>query len=239
MAYRPLTIIFNNCVNMSVFPALCKQADVSPIYKKADPLLKTNYRPVSVLTTISKVFERLLENQLLTFQSAVLNPATSAFRSGHICQSVLLSLTENIRTSLDAGLHAGMILMDLSKAFDSIPHPLLLSKLSAYGASVHAIRMLASYLRHRKQRVKLSGGVSDWVSITKGVPQGSVLGPMLFNLFANDLFGVFQSASLYNYADDNTLLAIADSITEVKEVLKSESLKAIEWFSDNFGLVII
>ena len=114
----------------------------------------------------------------------ILNPGVSAFRSGYSCQSILLKLTEDIRSSLDQGYTCGLVLMDLSKAFDCIPHHLLISKLHAYGMSTPSLTLIASYLLERKQRVKLRGCVSDWTTITKGVPQGSVLGPMLFNLFS-------------------------------------------------------
>ena len=105
--------------------------------------------------------------------------------------------------------------MDLSKAFDSIPHPLFISKLHAYGMTFSALNLITSYLTERKQRVKLRGCTSDWVPITKGVPQGSVLGPMFFNLFLNDIFFAPNEAVMYNYADDDTLKATANDVNEV------------------------
>ena len=141
-----LTSIFNQIVTTSIFPDQCKLADVRPIYKKADPLAKKNYRPVSILTTISKLFERLLEKQLLGFHNKIIHPKVSAFRPGHSCQLVLISLTEDIRSALDSGLKGGLVMMDLSKAFDCIPHHLFISKLAAYGMSRHSLILLASYL---------------------------------------------------------------------------------------------
>ena len=195
--------------------------------------MKKNYRPVSILTAISKLFERLLEGQLQLFQNSILHPSVSAFRPGHSCQSVLLKLTEDIRSELDRGQITGLALMDLSKAFDSIPHPLFISKLHAYGMTCSALNLITSYLIERKQRVKLRGCTSDWAPITKGVPQGSVLGPMFFNLFLNDILFALNEAVIYNYADDNILKATADDVNEVKKILINESVKAITWFEMN------
>ena len=123
--------------------------------------------------------------------------------------------------------------MDLSKAFDSMPHPLFISKLHAYGMNCAALNLITSYLTERKQRVKLRGCTSDWAPITKGVSQGSVLGPMFFNLFLNDIFFALNEAVMYNYADDNTLKATANDVNEVQKILINESVKAITWFETN------
>ena len=230
---QPLTNIFNSCILYNTFPDLCKLAEIRPIYKKSDPLDKKNYRPVSILTSLSKLFEKLLESQLISFQNKILNPGISAFRSGYSCQSVLLKLTEDIRSSLDQGYTCGLVLMDLSKAFDCIPHHLLISKLHAYGMSTPSLTLIASYLLERKQRVKLRGCVSDWTTITKGVPQGSVLGPMLFNLFLNDIYFANSTAELYNYADDNTICASGVNVETVKKLLCIEATRNISWFKNN------
>ena len=219
-----LTSIFNTCIDTGTFPDLCKLADVKPIFKKADPLVKKNYRPVSILTAISKLFEKLLEGQLQLFQNSILHPSVSAFRPVHSCQSVFLKLTEDIRLELDRGQITGLVLMDLSNAFDSIPHPLFISKLHAYGMTCSALNLITSYLTERKQRVNLRGCTSNYAIITTGVPQGSVLGSMFFNLFLNDIFFAVNEAVMYSYADDNTLKANAN---EVKKILINKSVKAI------------
>ena len=124
--------------------------------------MKKNYRPVSMLTTISKLSERLQEGQLQLFQNSILYPSVSAFRPGHSCQSVLLKLTEDIRSELDRGQITGLVLMDLSKASDSIPHPLFISKLHTCGMSCSALNLITTYLTEQKQIVKLRGCTSDW-----------------------------------------------------------------------------
>ena len=133
------------------------------------------------------------------------NPYLGAFRPGKGCQSTLLRLVEDWRRALDNGEYVSAILMDLSRAFDCLPHDLLLGKLRAYGLTENACSLVSSYLSNRKQQVKLGPHCSDWGDIVKGVPQGSILGHLLFNIFINDIFHIVDQSSLYNYADDNTL----------------------------------
>ena len=123
--------------------------------------------------------------------------------------------------------------MDLSKAFDCLPHGLIIDKLAAYGLSDSACSLLQSYLSDRKQMVKLGHCKSTFLKIIKGVPQGSILGPLLFNIFLNDIFYFVKKSNLYNYADDNTLSYSHPDLLETKNVLTSESEYVIEWFGTN------
>ena len=212
-----------------------KLSEISPIFKKNDSLSKENYRSVNILTVISKVFERIISDQLTKYFTEILSNRLSAYRKGYSCQQVILHLTEFWRSALDDNKYVGTISTDLSKAFDRMPHGLLMSKLHAYGLSPCACRLLMSYLCDRKQRVKIFDSVSDWATINRGVPQGSVLGPLLFNIFLNDLFYTDISACIANYADDNHLCDSHTSLEALKLSLSVDTEKTLHWY-DNNGL---
>jgi hypothetical protein len=202
---KHITTLVNNTIKTSVFPTRLKEAQVVPLHKKNDPLDKKNYRPVSILPTISKVYEMVLSDQLTDLFENIFHTFLCAFRKGHGCQTTLLRLLEDWKTALDKNQYVAAILMDLSKAFDCLPHDILLCKLSAYGLSPKSVELLRNYLTGRKQQIKLQGDLSSWADIQKGVPQGSILGPLLFKFFINDIFYFIEYGTLYNYADDNTL----------------------------------
>jgi len=134
---------------------------------------------------------------------------------------------------LDENKFVAAILMDLSKAFDCLPHDLILLKLKAYGMSEHSTDLLKSYLSHRKQCVRMGNLNSQFLHLYKGVPQGSILGPVLFNIFINDIFYFISNSSLYNYADDNTLSYSGQNLTDVVTTLEEDSKTLIAWFSNN------
>ena len=155
---------------------------LSPIFKRNDNLCKENYRSINLLTTASKLFENIMSDQLTEYFGDLLSSTLSPYRKGYSCQHVILRLTEYCRQALDNGSAVGTVAMDLSRAFDKMPHALLIAKLNAYGLSEHACNLIISYLQYRKHRVKIMGKYSDWATINRGVPQGSVLGPLLFNI---------------------------------------------------------
>ena len=162
---KPITNLINKSINNSIFPEKLKEAQVVPLFKKNNSLDKCNYRSVSILPTISKFYERAIYEQTVTFFDKVFHPFLSAFRSGYGCQIALLKIIED--------KFVAVILMDLSKAFDCLPHKLLINKLDAYGVSESALKLIKNYLSNRKQCVKIGNIMSDWEDIYKGVPQGS------------------------------------------------------------------
>ena len=228
-----LCVLFNTCFDSCVFPTSMKMADICPVYKKPDNLCKDNYRSVNLLTVFSKLFERIVAEQMTAFFENILSPLVSAYRKGYSCQHVVLQLTEYWRKALDENKYVGTLAMDLSKAFDCMPHGLLFAKLHAYGLSLKACMFIADYLKNRLQRVKAMGAFSYWTEINRGVPQGSVLRPLLFNIFINDLFFLPLHGSLVNYADDNHLCNDNDSVCVLQRHLETDSAKAVEWFNKN------
>ena len=164
-----------------------------------------------------------MNDQLLKHFNAIFHKLLSAFRKGYSCQSILLKFIEDAKKALDNGNYVGVIFMDLSKAFDCLPHGLLIAKLNAYGLTLPACELLGSYLSGRRQRVKIGGTRSHWSFLEKGVPQGSILGPLLFNIFLNDLFYFIEKCSLYNFADDNSLSNAASTLMDVKSNLQYDS----------------
>ena len=142
-------------------------------------------------------------------------------------------MIQDWKTALDNGNFVGSIAVDLSKAFDSLPHGLLVAKLHAYGVELSACKVLCSYLHNRHHRVKMCDVKSEWLNIEKGVPQGSILGPLLFNIFINDIFFIDNDVSIYNYADDNCISYAHSSIDQIKNVLEQDTHRLLDWFKNN------
>ena len=167
----PLTFTVNASIKEFNFPTKAKRAEVATIFKSDDKTDIKNYRPVSILNSLSKVFENVIKNQIVPFFDKCWSKYISAYRKSHSCQHVLIKLMENIRKNLDQSKLVGVVLMDLSKAFDCIPHDLLIAKLNAYGLSENSILYIYSYLKGRKQCVKIQNARSLFEHILSGVPQ--------------------------------------------------------------------
>jgi len=171
---------------------------------------------------------------MLVHFDPLMSKSLSAYRKAYNCEDVLLRCVEDWKQALDMNNYVGCISMDLSKAFDSLPHQLMLSKLCAYGMSNESVTLIQSYLSNRYQCVKIGNSYSDWKLIKRGVPQGSLTGPLLFNIFLNDfLFLMERYCTVYNYADDNSLSFTHSDVHIMKNVLEECSVKAIAWFRAN------
>ena len=231
---KPVFMIFNMMIDEDTFPSQAKIASILPLYKdKGERSDKTNYRPLSILSALSKIFERLIHNQLASYVDEIFSPYISAYRKHHSTQHVLVRLIEEWRQGIDQGKYVGSILMDLSKAFDCIPHDLLIAKLDAYGFNKGACKLLYSYLKGRQQCVKINGTHSKFHTLLAGVPQGSILGPVLFNLFINDFYSFIHNTSPHGYADDNTLSKVDVSLDKVVGDLTKDANISIDWLTNN------
>ena len=230
-----------NCINHSFvankFPDELKLSEVIPLYKKLDPLKKENYRPVSLLPHVSKVFERIIYKQIMSYVTNLLSDYITGFRKSHGSQHCLVKMLENWKSALDKSESVCALFMDLSKAFDTINHDLLLAKLKAYGFSREALTLMCSYLKNRKQKVVINNSASTTQTVIAGVPQGSIDGPLLFNLFINDLVLFIEYTALGNYADDNNLSITGTNIENIKKLLLADFKTVIEWFSDNYMII--
>ena len=231
---EPLTLATHCCLRQGIFPENAKVASVFPLDKgKPDKYDVLNYRPVSILSTFSKIYEKVIKNQLASYLDKYFSPLISAYRKSYSTQQVLIRLLEEWKEKLDKNFIVGAVLMDLSKAFDCIPHDLIIAKLAAYGFKRETLRLIYSYLNSRKQCVKKNNTYSDYNEIISGVPQGSILGPVFFNLSINDLFFFIEKVSMHNFADDNTLSAWGETVSKLIDTLELESNIAIDWLTKN------
>ena len=203
-----LTNIINQSLCTGIFPDSLKIGKVNPVFKKDDPHIPDNYRPISLLPSISKVFEKVAYIQVYDYltRNNLLYKSQYGFRKLHSTELAALEITDNIFTNLDKNKLPLAIFLDLSKAFDTIDHSVLLSKLYYYGIHGNSLKWFQSYLFHRYQYVELLGVKSARIAVTTGVPQGSILGPLLFIIYMNDIANATNKFHFTLHADDTSLL---------------------------------
>ena len=230
-----LSHVINNSLSSGIFPKELKIANVIPLYKAGDSSRFTNYRPVSLLSTVSKVFEKIFYKRLLEFlrKYNILYNLQFGFREGHSTQMALFVLLDKIIHALENNEFAVGVFLDFSKAFDTVDHNILLKKLNYYGIRGTPLAWINSYLSGRQQFTTYNGIQSDYKDIACGVPQGSILGPLLFLVYVNDL--AFVSEKLYTimFADDTNMFLTGESINELVNVLNIELQSIVVWLKAN------
>ena len=227
---KPLSFIFQLSLDSGIFPDTWKEAIVSAIFKKLDPSLTKNYRPISLLSCISKVFEKLVFNHIYPHfnTNKLLTPNNSGFKPGDGAINRLLKMTHDIQQNLDRHKDSILISIDISKAFDRIWHQGLLFKLKQFGITGNLHNWFCSYLTGRSQRVKVGGQESSNKEIRAGVPQGSVLGPLLFLVYINDMCEGLHSDA-HQFADDTTLVHSFSNPSNAVELINNDLCTLSNW----------
>ena len=232
---EPLTHVFNLSLSTGVFPSALKIAKVIPIFKKDDPHSFSNYRPISLLPCFSKILERLIYNRLDNFLSLhnILHPNQYGFRKHHSTDLALLDIYDKISSALSNHLHTIGIFLDLSKAFDTIDHSILLTKLHHYGIRGTPLALLSDYLHNRQQFTCFDSHSSGLLPVSCGVPQGSILGPLLFLLYVNDIPNASRSLSFVLFADDTNIFLSHPNLQTLEHTFNTEIQKVTTWFKAN------
>ena len=232
---KPLTHIFNLTFVNGVIPDELKLALVTPIFKAQESDRFENYRPISVLSCFSKLLEKLMYNRLISYieVNKILSKHQYGFRKNRSTELAIIELVDKITKGIDQGKYTLGIFLDLSKAFDTIHHRILIKKLEHYGIRGICLKWFENYLENRKQVVKYNKIKSDEMTIKSGVPQGSILGPLLFLLYINDIQNCSNIISIILFADDTNVFYSHTSIEKLNEIMQTEINKISDWLNAN------
>lgn len=232
---KPLSLLFNSTIELAIYPTQLKIAKVLALYKKKSAYLPENYRPISLLSCIDKIFEKLLHKRFMKFidKYKIIILQQYGFLPKHSTIFALIDVVDNIRKIIEKGDYALGIFLDLKKAFDTVDHEILLSKLDHYGFRGHSNNLIRSYLTGRSQFTVVNGKKSKIQNIETGVPQGSVLGPLFFILYINDIINCIDNGKMTLFADDTSLLLHHKNLRILKQQAEKEMKNLYEWFISN------
>ena len=232
---KPLAHIINHSFSEGVFPSALKLASICPIFKKKEKDKCENYRPISLLSNISKLFERAMHSRVYDFfeKYKLLYKNQFGFRKKHSTNHAILNIVEDIRKSLNINAFVCGVFIDLEKAFDTVNHAILLKKLEFYGIRGVSNQWLTSYLTDRKQCVKFKNSSSKFQDVTCGVPQGSILGPLLFLIYINDMHQAINNSSTYHFADDTYLKFSSKCEKELRTKMNADLKSLFTWLCAN------
>ena len=230
-----LVSLINYCLEDAIFPSKLKPAVVTPIFKDGDKANLSNYRPISILNSFSKIYEKVISTRLLSFFDShnILYTHQYGFRKNHSTYMPIVSLTDRISDNLEKRLHTLTLFLDFKKAFDSVDHNILLYKLNHYGIRGRALELLKSYFTGRTQTVKFNNTFSSFQTIDTGVPQGSVLGPLFFLIYINDIVKTSATALFLLFADDTSLINSDSSLPNLYSKTNSDLTQIYNWCSAN------
>ena len=229
-----LSVYFRSAFEVGVFPQIFKTAKVIPIHKKGPKDTLSNYRPISLLPILSKVFEKLIKNNFMDFfnKHRIFFKNQYGFRENHNVVHALLDVSTNCYDAIQNKLFTAILLMDLTKAFDTVSHEILLKKLNHYGIRGIAFDLIKSYLANRQQFVCVNGSNSQLNFVAVGVPQGSILGPLLFLIYVNDLHRALSFTPRL-FADDTCMLLENASPQMLEEICNDELSSLKHWCDAN------
>ena len=229
----PLQIFFAKSLTEGIIPSCLKTAAIVPVYKGGGPSSPSNYRPISLTPILMKIFERVVRKQVITFMTKrdKFNPSQHGFREGRSCLSALLMVYDNIMTTLNSSVSIDMIYLDFAKAFDKVDHNILLHKVKALGIQGKLGTWIHSFLSNRTHHVRLPGGRSTCSEVLSGVPQGTVLGPVLFLILMSDITeGI--NCNIVSFADDTRLYSAINSVTDCDD-LQADLENIYKWADTN------
>ena len=232
---EPLAYIFNASVQCGVYPSKLKIAKVTPVFKSDDALDPSNYRPISLLSLFNRIFEKLMSRRLTAFLDAnhVFNNSQYGFRSGFSTTHAIQDMLSTIQTNMDKNRFSCAIFIDFKKAFDTVNHSILLKKLERYGIRGIVNDWFDSYLSGRSQTIEIDSYISSKESLSCGVPQGSVLGPLLFLLYINDITKASDIFNVFLFADDTNLLYANKDLDLLESTVNAELIKVCDWITAN------